>query len=196
MIIRVPPPALSHLRPALRPVSVPAAPGAADRWVMTLTFQVVGACDVVTGLALRPARAPRRLILIAAAVAGILVAGNPEQPGTSFPLPHMIWAAAECAALVAWPAGAWRRGPSVPWGLRPAVSAAAVTVLLVLLAWLGAELVTRGGRAGLAERVFGAAQALWPLEVVASCRRAARTGTRPGPMPGLNRSGTRSAVDA
>jgi hypothetical protein len=182
--------------PVAQPVSVLAAPGAADRWVMTLTFLVVGACDVVTGLALRPARAPGRLILIAAAVAGILVAANPEQPGTSFPLPHMIWAAAGCAALVAWPAGAWRRGPSVPWGLRPAVTAAAVTVLLALLAWFGAELITRGGQAGLAERVFGAATALWPLAVVVSCRRAARTGTRPGPVPGLNRSGTHSAVDA
>jgi Protein of unknown function (DUF998) len=182
--------------PVAQPVSVLAAPGAADRWVMTLTFLVVGACYVVTGLALRPARAPGRLILIAAAVAGILVAANPEQPGTSFPLPHMIWAAAGCAALVAWPAGAWRRGPSAPWGLRPAVSAAAVTVLVALLAWFGAELITRGGQAGLAERVFGAAQALWPLAVVVSCRRAARTRTRPSLIPGLNRSGPPSAVDA
>jgi len=36
-------------------VSSVAAPGAADSWVMSLTFVVVGACDVVTGLALRPA---------------------------------------------------------------------------------------------------------------------------------------------
>jgi uncharacterized membrane protein YphA (DoxX/SURF4 family) len=182
--------------PVAQPVSALAAPGAADPWVMTLTFLVVGACDVVTGLALRPARAPGRMILIAAAVAGLLVAVSPEQPGINFPLPHMIWAAAGCAALVAWPAAAWRRGPSVPWGLRPAVSAAAVTVLLALLAWFGAELITRGGQAGLAERIFGAAQALWPLAVVVSCRRAARTGTSRGLMPGLNRSGTRSAVDA
>src|ERR1022692_2098425 len=126
--------------PVAQPVSVLAAPGAADRWVMTLTFLVVGACDVVTGISLRPARAPGRLILMAAAAAGILVAANPEHPGTSFPLPHMIWTAAGCAALVAWPAGAWRRGPSVPWGLRPAVSASAVTVLLALLAWFGTEL--------------------------------------------------------
>src|ERR1035441_8251345 len=142
--------------PVAQPVSVLAAPGAADRWVMTLTFLVVGACDVVTGISLRPARAPGRLILMAAAAAGILVAANPEHPGTSFPLPHMIWTAAGCAALVGWPAGAWRRGPSVPWGLRPAVSASAGTVLLALLAWFGAELITGGGQAGLAERVFGA----------------------------------------
>jgi|HubBroStandDraft_6_1064221.scaffolds.fasta_scaffold32955_2 hypothetical protein len=180
--------------PVAQTVSALAAPGAADRWVMTLTFLVVGACDFVTGLALRPARAPGRLILMAGAVAGLLVAASPEQPGTDFPLPHMIWAAVGCAALVAWPAGAWRRGPSVPWGLRPAVSAGVVAVLLILLAWFGAELITGGGQAGLAERVFGAAQALWPLAVVASCRRAARTGAFGG-LPVLNQPDARPAVD-
>jgi hypothetical protein len=163
--------------PVADTVSALAAPGAADRWVMTLTFVVVGACYFVTGLALRPARMPGRLILMAAAVAGVLVAANPEQPGTSLPVPHMIWGAAGCAALVAWPAAAWRPGPAVPWGLRPAVSAGAVTVLLALLIWFGAELVTGGGEAGLAERIFGTVQALWPLAVVASCCYAARTGT-------------------
>ena len=172
-------------------VSALAAPGAADRWVMTLTFLVVGGCDVVTGLALRSARMPGRLILMAGAVAGMLVAASPEHPGAMFPLPHMIWAAAGCAALVTWPAGAWRRGTSVPWGLRPAVSAGAVAVLLALLAWFGAELITTGGQAGLADRVFGAGQALWPLAVVASCRHAASTGTRPGRAPSLNQPSAR-----
>jgi Protein of unknown function (DUF998) len=164
-------------------VSALAMPGAADRWVMTLTFVVVGVCDVVTGLALRPARAPGRLILMAGGVAGVLVAASPEQPGVSFPLPHLIWAAAGGVAVAAWSAGAWRRGPSAPWGLRPAVSAGAVVVLLGLLAWFAAELVTAAGEAGLAERIFGAAQALWPLAVIASCRYAARTATRPGQAP-------------
>lgn len=162
-------------------VSALAAPGAADRWVMTLTFLVVGACDVVTALALRPARASGRLILMAGAVAGILVAANPEHPGTRFPLPHMIWAAAGCAALVTWPAAASRRGSSVPWGLRPAISAGAAAALLALLAWFGVELITAGGQAGLAERIFGAGQALWPLAVVASCRHSANAGTSRAP---------------
>lgn len=39
------------------------------------------------------------------------------------------------------------------------------------------ELLT--GQAGLAERIFGAAQALWPLAVVVSCRYAARKKTSP-----------------
>jgi hypothetical protein len=163
--------------PVADTVSALAAPGAADRWVMTLTFVLVGLCDVVTGLALRSARAPGRLILIAGGVAGVLIAANPEQPGIRFPVPHMICAAIGGAALVAWSAGACRRGPSVPWGLRPAVSAGAVIGLLILLTWFAVELITAGGQVGLAERIFGAAQALWPLAVVVSCGLAARTAT-------------------
>jgi len=163
--------------PVADTVSALAAPGAADRWVMTLTFVVVGMCYFVTGLGLRPARLPGRLMLMAAAVAGMLVAANPEHAGNSLPVPHMIWGAAGCAVLVAWPAGAWRRGPWVPWGLRPAVSAGATAVLLALMTWFAAELIAGGGQAGLAERIFGAALALWPLTVVASCCHAARTST-------------------
>jgi hypothetical protein len=175
--------------PVAEPVSALAAVGAADRWVMSLTFVVVGACVFATGLALRPARAPGRLILMAGAMAGMLVAANPEHAGTSFPVPHMICAAAGCAGVVAWPTGAWRRGPSVPWGLRPAVSAGAFAVLLALLAWFGVELLTGGGLAGLAERIFGAALALWPLAVVASCRHRAGKASRHS----LNPLGARSA---
>jgi hypothetical protein len=173
--------------PVADTVSALAAPGAADRWVMTATFLVVSACDVVTALALRPARTQGRLILMVGAVAGLLVAANPEVPGTRFPLPHMICAGAGCAAMVTWPAGAWRRGPSVPWGLRPAVSAVAVAVLVALLAWFAVELITAGGKTGLAERMFGAGQALWPLAVVASClyaasRQNALLATQPSTM--------------
>src|ERR1700746_921973 len=100
------------VNPVAEPVSALAAVGAADRWVMSLTFVVVGACVFVTGLALRPAGTPGRLLRRTGAVAGMLVAVNQEHPGTSFPVPHMICAAAGCAGVVAWPAGAWRRGPS------------------------------------------------------------------------------------
>jgi Protein of unknown function (DUF998) len=115
----------------------------------------------------------------------MLVAAYPLHPGTTLPVPHMIWGAAGCIALVAWPAGAWRRGTSVPWGLRPAVSVGVVAVLLGLLAWFATELITGGGQAGLAERVFGSAQALWPLTVVVSYCYAARAGSRPSTAPRL-----------
>jgi Protein of unknown function (DUF998) len=140
---------------------------------MTLTFLVVGVCYITTRLALRPAGPAGRLILVAGSAAGMLVAAFPEHAYGGSPL-HAISASAGFAALAVWPAGAWRRGPGVPWGLRPAVCAAAVVVLALLLAWFAAEVVTGAGQAGLAERVTGLAQALWPLTVVLSCRRPAR----------------------
>lgn len=168
-------------------VSALAAPGAADRWVMTLVFAVVGACEVMTGLALRPAAAPGRLVLMAGGAAGMLVAANPQHAGGS--PAHALWAVAGFAALVTWPGGAWRRGVTVPWALRPAISFGAAAVLLGLLVWFGGELIAGGGRAGLAERVLGVAQAAWPLVVVLSCRhgRCGRRGTTPvgGPRRGV-----------
>ena len=150
-------------------VSSLAAPGATDRWVMTATFIVVGVCYLVTGFALRPAGPPGRLILIAGAAGGMLVAVNPIHTGVPYPVPHIIWASVGLAGLTTWPAGAWRRGPATPWALKPAAAAAAVVVLFALLFWFGAELVLGGGQVGLAERVTGVAEALWPLAVVLSC---------------------------
>jgi hypothetical membrane protein len=161
--------------PVADTVSVLAAPGATDRWVMTLTFLMVGVCYVVTGLALRPAGTAGRLILIAGSLVGMLVAANPISADDAYPVRHIIWASIGLAALTTWPAGAWRRGPAVPWGLRPAVAAAAVAVLLALLAWFVVELVTGSGQVGLAERVTGVAEAVWPLAVVLSCLRLARS---------------------
>jgi len=161
-----------HFNAVRDTVSSLAAPGATDRWVMTATFIAVGICYVVTGLALRPARTAGRLILIAGAVGGMLVAVNPVQPGVAYPWPHIVWASVGFAGLTSWPAGAWRRGPGHPWALRPAAAAAAVAVLFGLLLWFGAELILGGGQVGLAERVTGVAEALWPLAVVSSSARA------------------------
>ena len=160
--------------PVAEPVSALAAVGATDRWVMSLTFVVVGACMFVTGLALRPARVRGRLILMAGAVAGMLVAVFPEHPGTSFPVPHMVCAAAGCAGVVAWPAGAWRRGRSVPWGLRPGVSAGAVAVLAALVAWFacGADHRRRASRpGGTALRCRAGAVAARGGRILSSCRQ-------------------------
>jgi len=164
--------------PVADTVSALAAPGSADRWVMTLTFVVVGVCYLVTALALRTAGIAGRLILITGAVAGMLVAANPERAGDVYPWGHIIWASIGLAGVTAWPAGAWRRGSAVPWSLRPAAAAAAVAVMLALVIWFAAELITGSGQAGLAERAAGIAQALWPLAVVLSCRRPVRTASK------------------
>jgi hypothetical membrane protein len=163
-------------------ISALAAYGAAGRWVMTVALLGVGACDVVTGLALRPAARAGRLILMAGGVAGMLVAANPEPAGGGGSLPHAFWATAGFIALTAWPVGSQRRGPSVPWGLRRGVSVCAAGVLLCLLVWFAAELVAGGGQVGLAERVLAGAQAAWPLAVVLTARSTLTAGrARSGP---------------
>jgi hypothetical protein len=155
--------------PVADTVSALAAGGAADRWVMTLTFPVVGACEVITSLALRPAASAGRLILIIGGLAGALVAASPEPAGGGGSVRHTFGAAVGLGAMAVWPVVAQRRGPSVPWGLRPVVSDGASVVLLGALAWFGAELVTGGGQAGLAERLLGGMQTLWPVLVIMSC---------------------------
>jgi hypothetical membrane protein len=157
-------------------VSALAAIGATDRWFMSLVFVVVGVCDIVTGLALRPARLAGRLILIAGAIAGILVAAYPEHPGSGS-VPHTLWASLGFAGLSAWPAWAYRRGPDTPWALQRAPAYSIVAVQFLLLIWFVVELIVtggQGGQVGLAERLVGGTQAAWPLVVVLSCLTSPR----------------------
>ncbi|HME65518.1 MAG TPA: DUF998 domain-containing protein [Streptosporangiaceae bacterium] len=155
--------------PVADTVSALAAIGATDRWVMSLVFVLVGACYILTALALRPAKTSGRMVLIAGAIAGMLVAANPEHAGGFGSVPHFVFASLGFAGLTLWPAAAAKRGPAVPWALRPAPAAAAVAVQFALLAWFGTELIMAGRQVGLAERVMGGAQAIWPLAVVLSC---------------------------
>lgn len=156
--------------PVADTVSALAGTGATHRWLMTLVFVVAGVCDIVTGLALRPAHMAGRLILMAGGIAGILVSAFPVHLGDGAPVSHIFWSVAGVVALAVWPLAASCRGPAVPWALRPAVSAWAAVILLALVVWFGLELTASGGLDGLAERVLGEAQAVWPLVVVMSCR--------------------------
>ena len=170
--------------PIRQSVSSLAGSGAADRWVMTLAFAVVAGCYITTALALRPAALAGRLVLVAAGLAGMLVAASPEAAPGSFSLAHAFWSALGFAFLAGWPLAARRPGPMAPWALRPAVAVSASAVIVGLLAWFLAELVTGGGDLGLAERVLGCAQAAWPLLVVLSCRSAnAAVSSVGGPQP-------------
>lgn len=155
-------------------ISSLAAEGAADRWVMTLALAGVGACHVITGLALRPAASAGRLILMSGGAATVLAAAFPETAGDGGSPPHTLWAAAGFVALAAWPLAAGKRGSLVPAWLRPAACAAAAGVLLGLLVWFGTELIGGGRQVGLAERVLAGAEAMWPLAVVLACRWSRR----------------------
>jgi aspartate aminotransferase len=167
--------------PVADTISALAAVGAADRWVMTWAIAAVGACYVVTALALRPAAPAGRAILIAVGIATIGVAANPERAGAGGSPPHTFWATVGFIAMAAWPAaGRIRRtsvrGPRVPYGLRPAVSLGATAVMAGLLGWFGAELISGGRQVGLAERVLAGTQAVWPLVVVLTCLGVAAGG--------------------
>jgi hypothetical protein len=59
-------------------ISALAAYGAADRQVMSVALLGVGVCHVVTGLALRPAAWPGRVLLMTGGVAAVLVAAFPD----------------------------------------------------------------------------------------------------------------------
>lgn len=161
-----------HFDPVSSSISALAAAGATDRWVLTLALLGVGICHVLTGLALRPAALAGRLILMTGGIAAIMVAANPEHAGGVGTLPHTFWATLGFTALAVWPIAGWKRGPSVPYALRPAVTAAAAAVQLCLLAWFDTEVITASAQVGLAERVLAVAQAVWPLAVVVICRRS------------------------
>jgi Protein of unknown function (DUF998) len=175
-----------------------AAVGAVDRSLMTWALAGIGACYVMTGLALRPAALPGRAILMAVGVATIGVAANPEHNGHGGSLPHTLLAATGFIAMAFWPAAGRVRGPGVPYGLRPAVAISATAVMLGLLLWFGAEGILAGHQVGLAERALAGTQATWPLVVVLTCLRSGRPVTiascgtslpaadarhAPGPLP-------------
>jgi hypothetical protein len=159
-----------HYDPVRQSVSVLAGMGATDRWVMTVAFLITALCYIATGLGLRPAAPAGRLMLVTAGLAGVMVAASPEPASSGFSLAHAAWSTAGFTLLAAWPLCAWQRGPAVPWALWPPVAVGVAVVTVVLLAWFAAELRTGGAQIGLAERVAGEMQALWPLLVVVSCR--------------------------
>jgi hypothetical protein len=155
-------------------ISALAARGATDRWVMTSALAGLGACHVITAAGMRPARRSGRLVLAFGGGATVLVAAFP-QPVNGNSVAHTIAAAAAFTALATWPAFAAHRRAPEPLLSLP-VSAAASVALVALVVWFAAEL--HGGQRGLAERAAAGAQALWPLAVVVTSRRAfARAAT-------------------
>jgi hypothetical membrane protein len=149
-------------------ISALAARGATDRWVMTTALAGLGVCHVLTAAGLAPARTPGRVVLAGGGVATVLVAAFP-QPVHGNSVAHTVAATAAFTALATWPAFAPHRHGKAPL-LTRRVSAAASVVLVGLVVWFAAEL--HGGQRGLAERAAAGAQALWPLAVVVTTRRA------------------------
>lgn len=149
-------------------ISALAAHGATDRWVMTSALVGVGACHVVTAAGLGPARRLGRVVLAGGGAATLLVAAFPQSARGSSAA-HAVAATLAFTAMGAWPAFAGRRMHWAPL-LTRGTSAAAAAVLLGLVTWFA--LVLNDDQRGLGERVAAGAQALWPLAVVLTTRRA------------------------
>jgi hypothetical membrane protein len=149
-------------------ISALAAQGATDRWIMTSALAGLGACHLVTAAGLRPARRSGRVVLAGGGAATLMVAAFP-QPAHGNSVGHTVAATVSFVALGVWPVFATSRRRVAPLLRRPE-SAAASAVLLGLVVWFALEL--HGGQRGLAERAAAGAQALWPLAVVVTTRRA------------------------
>jgi hypothetical membrane protein len=149
-------------------ISALAATGATDRWVMTSALAAVGACHVVTAAGLRPARNAGRVVLAVGGTATVLVAAFP-QPAHGNSVAHTVAATVAFLALASWPVVAVAGRPAGPLLMR-APSTGATVILLAAVAWFALEL--HGGHRGLAERAAAGTQALWPLAVVVTTRRA------------------------
>jgi len=149
-------------------ISALAAHGARDRGVMTSALAGLGLCHVVTAAGLRPARRAGRAVLGAGGVATVMVAAFP-QPARGNSAAQTVAATVAFVALGSWPVLAARRLSAAPLLTRLA-SGAAAGLLLALVVWFAAEI--HGDARGLAERAAAGAQALWPLAVVVSTRRA------------------------
>ena len=159
-----------------RTISELAARDTPHRWVMTSALVGVGLSHVLTALALHPAAAAGRLVYGIGGLATLLVAAFPLPAGGGSSPAHTTAAGVSFVSLALWPAFAWKR-PRLPGQafenlFGPRVSAAATGTLLLTLAWFFDELLVSGQRVGLAERVAAGAQAVWPLVVVVSVRRA------------------------
>jgi hypothetical protein len=135
---------------------------------MTSALAGLGACYIVTAAGLGPARRAGRMVLLGGGLATVLVAAFP-QPARGNSVAHTVAATLAFVSLGVWPMFAARRLSGGPLLTLPA-SAMATAALLALVVWFVAEI--HGGQRGLAERAAAGAEALWPLAVVLTTRRA------------------------
>ncbi len=149
-----------------RSISALASQGMPYRWLITIALLGVGACHVVTGLALRPVAEAGRIMLIFAGVSGMLIAANPQHIHSGSPV-HEIFSFTGVVLMTLWPVAGVRLDRGAPPALRPQAAWSYALVTLALVLWFTVELY-HGNELGLAERAVTADQSLWPLIVVAS----------------------------
>jgi hypothetical protein len=145
-------------------VSALAAYGATDRWVMTGALYAAGACYMATALGLRSVAAAGRWTLACGGAASMLVASFPQPAGGAAPGAHVAALVIGSSAMTVWPLFACTRRPGRPWILSPSIGLSVTGLFVALSAWFLVEANT-GGPVGLAERIDGGTESLWPLIV-------------------------------
>jgi hypothetical membrane protein len=158
----------SSYDPIRQTISAMAGYTATDRWIMNGGIVLVGGCYLLTAAGLTSIRAPARVLLAIAGLAGIGIAACPEPASGPSPQ-HLAWAALGAVTIAIWPAFTARRASPLPILTTP--GAAAVTIVFAaLLAWLFIE--TRDGSTlGLAERLTTSVQTCWPAVVAIALHR-------------------------
>jgi len=149
-----------------RSISTLGTVGMPYRWVIADALLGVGICHAVTGIALRAAAEPGRVLLIIGGIASILIAVNPQARHGGSVL-HEAFSLLGVVVMTIWPIAAIRREPDAPFGLRPGAAYASTAFTMALLVWFTAELF-HGPLLGLAERAVTSDQSIWPLVVVLS----------------------------
>jgi len=161
------PPSYSPLHSS---ISGLAALGATDRWIVTGALLLVGPCYFVTAAGLPGVRAAARIVLVVAGICSVGIAVSPQPVNGSNP-EHLVWTSLGAAAITVWPAFTASRAPSPPLILRHRSAAAVTVVFLVLSTWLVAE-TQHGSALGLTERLVSGVQITWPFIVILSLRSA------------------------
>ncbi|MFC4034345.1 DUF998 domain-containing protein [Streptomyces polygonati] len=168
----------SRYDPVTQTISVLAAEGRTGYWVLTGTLVAVGTCYLLTAWGLRAAGPRGRLAMAGGGLAAILLALFPA-PRSGGSLPHGFVVGIGFSLLALWPVLGRDGRENAPWGLRPATSITASSLIWVGALWFGIELWT-GGAVGVAERALTTAQALWPAVVVGTCVARQRSAEQPG----------------
>jgi hypothetical membrane protein len=150
-----------------QPISALASYEAHERWWMTAGFVGNGLCHLRTASKLPPSVGRRLLAL--AAVGVLIVAAFPQEPAPLW-IMHDVGAGLAFLPFAIWPLFAI---DGRTWATGTTAARAASGVMLGLLAWFLVTLYDVWAL-GVAERALAVAEALWPLVVLESTKRAAR----------------------
>ena len=148
---------------------------ATSRWIMSGTLVLVGVLMVLVAGGLRPRVPTAAWVLLGTGGVMLIVAALSPQPVGGYSAVHMVSAGLSWLASTLWPLGlatSPRVAPRLRWS-----SAAATAVLVVLVGWFSAQLLTEGTWYGISQRIVVVAQLVWPVVAAVALAAPARRET-------------------